>query len=205
MFSARGRLVTEQDYEREILHFSDNIDKVSIINGMGRDGIYRERMLGIVLLMKDCGNGSESFLRTQNELKQHLLKHCELSIHPKDLQIEEPIFVELNVDIWASVMKMEDSFEVQNLIKNTLDEYLNPVSNHYGKGWNIGVLPRKTQILMRLNSLKSQAMIRHMVVTAKYEDSTGVHEVDIEDIQRSPYMVVVNGKHQVYISTTEEK
>ena len=149
-------------------------------------------------------NGRESFIRTQNELKKHLLEHCELSIHPKELQIEEPVFVELSVDVWASVMKMEDSFEIQNLTMKTLNEYLNPVGNGTGKGWNIGVLPRKTQIMMRLNSLKSRALIRHIVVTAKYEDNTGIHEVDIDDIEKSPFMVVMNGTHHVYISTTEE-
>ena len=205
LFSSRGRFVTEQDYEREILHFSDNVDKVSIINGVGRDGIYNERMLNIVLLMKDCMKGSESFIRLQNELKQHLLEHCELSISPKELQIEEPVFVELNVDIWASVLKMEDSFEIQNLIQDTLKDYLNPISRVSDSGWNIGVLPRKSQILMRLNSLKIPAVIQHMVVTAKYEDSKGVHEVDIEDIRKSPYMVVVSGNHHVYISTSEVK
>lgn len=204
LFSSRGRFVTEQDYEREVLYFSDNIDKVSIISGIGRDGSYQERMLNIVLLMKDCMNGRESFIRTQNELKKHLLEHCELSIHPKELQIEEPVFVELSVDVWASVMKMEDSFEIQNLTMKTLNEYLNPVGNGTGKGWNIGVLPRKTQIMMRLNSLKSRALIRHIVVTAKYEDNTGIHEVDIDDIEKSPFMVVMNGTHHVYISTTEE-
>ncbi len=205
LFSSRGRFVTEQDYIREVLHFSDNVDKVSIINGIGRDGVYSERMLNIVLLMKDCIKGSESFIRLQNELKQHLLEHCELSINPKELQIEEPVFVQLNVDIWASVLKMEDSFEVQNLIQDTLDEYLNPVSGALNSGWNIGVLPRKSQILMRLNSLKIPAVVQHMVVTARYEDSMGVHEVDIEDIRKSPYMVVIGGKHHVYISTSEVK
>ena len=205
LLSSRGRLVTEQDYEREILHFSDNIDKVSIINGVGRDGVYSERMLNIVLLMKDCMKGSESFIRLQKELKQHLLEHCELSINPKELQIEEPVFVELNVDVWASVLKMEDSFEIQNLIQDTLNDYLNPVSRTAVEGWNIGVLPRKSQILMRLNSLKMSAAIQHMVVTARYEDSTGIHEVDIEDIRKSPYMVVVGGIHHVYISTSEVK
>ena len=205
LFSSRGRFVTERDYEREVLHFSDNIDKVSIINGLERDGGYNERMLNIVLLMKDCIQGNESFIRTQSELKQHLLKHCELAINPKELQIEEPVFVALNVDIWASVLKMEDSFEIQNRIMNTLNEYLNPISNAWNEGWNIGDLPRKSQILMRLNSLKIPAVIQHMVVTARYEDSTGVHEVDIEDIRKSPYMVVMNGTHHIYISTSEVK
>lgn len=204
LFSSRGRLVTEQDYEREILHFSDNIDKVSIINGICQDGSYQEGRLNIVLLMKDCRNGQASFCQIQEELRQHLLKHCELSIHPKELRIEEPVFVELNVDVWASVMKMEDSFEVQNRLTETLKEYLHPVAGVGGRGWNIGELPRKSQIMMRLNSLKSRAMITHLLVTARYEDAYGVHEVDLEEMKKTPFMVVMSGRHQIHISTTEE-
>lgn len=205
LFSSRGRFVTAGDYEREVLHFSDNIDKVSIINGVGKDGTYYERRLNIVLLMKDCMKGHESFYRIQNELKQHLLEHCELSISPKELQIEEPVFVELNVDVWLSVMRMEDSFEIQSQAIDMLNEYLSPVTNTTGKGWKIGILPRKSQIMMRLNSIKSRALIKHIVVTAKYEDSQGIHESDLEDIKKSPFMVVMNGTHRIHISALESE
>ena len=92
--------------------------------------------------MKDCISGSESFIRIQSELKQHLMEHCELAINPKELLIQEPIFVELNVDIWGSVLKMEDSFEMQNVIINTLNEYLNPISGMKEKGWNTDTVLR---------------------------------------------------------------
>lgn len=204
LLSSRGRFVTAQDYEREVLYFSDAIDKVSVISGLGKDGVYRERMLYIVLLMKDYQKGKNSFYRLQDELKQHLLQHCELSISPKELQMEAPVFVELNVDVWASVMRMEDSFEIQTLAKEALDNYLNPIATEKGRGWNIGQLPRKAQIMMKLNSLKSRALIRQIVVTARYEDDDGVHEVDLNDLKVSPFMVVMNGKHQIHISPMQD-
>ena len=204
LLSSRGRFVTVQDYEREVLYFSDAIDKVSIISGMGKDGIYRERMLYVVLLMKDYQKGKNSFYRLEDELKQHLLQHCELSISPKELQMEEPVFVELSVDVWASVMRMEDSFEIQTLAKEALDQYLNPIANGKNKGWNIGQIPRKAQIMMKLNSLKSRAIIRQIVVTAKYEDDDGIHEVDLNELNVSPFMVVKNGKHKIHISPMQD-
>lgn len=204
LFSSRGRFVTEQDYVNEVLHFSDAIDKVSVISGIGKDGIYCERMLYIILLMKDYQKGNSSFYRMQEELKQHLLKHCELTIAPNELQIEAPIFVELSVDVWASVMKLEDSFEIQTLAKEVLENYLDPVENKNRPGWNIGEIPRKSQIMMKLNSLKSKAVIKHILVTARYEDEMGVHEVDIDDLQVSPFMVVQSGTHHIYVSPMQE-
>lgn len=204
LLSSRGRFVTEQDFEREVLYFSDVIDKAAVIPGVGKDGVYRERMLYIVLLMKDYQKGKNSFYRLQDELKQHLLKHCELSIAPKELQIEAPVFVELSVDVWAKVMRMEDSFEIQTLAKDALNHYLNPITTETDRGWNIGQLPRKAQIMMKLNSLKSRAIIRQIVVTAKYEDEEGFHEVDLDDLKVSPFMVVKNGKHQIHVSPLQE-
>ena len=162
-------------------------------------------MLNIVLLMKDCMKGRESFYRMQDELKEHLLKHCELSIASGELQVEEPIFVELDVDVWVSVMKIEDSFDIQSQSIEILNEYLSPVANTIGNGWEIGVLPRKSQIMMRLNSIKSKARIKHMVVTARYEDSKGSHEADLDEIHKSPYMVVMNGTHHIHVSAMEDE
>lgn len=204
LLSSRGRFVTEQDYEREVLYFSDEIDKVSIISGIGKDGICREKMLYVVLLMKDYQKGKNSFYRLQDELKAHLLEHCELSIDPKELQMVEPIFVEISVDVWAEVMRMEDSFEIQTLAKEALTTYLNPVTTESSKGWNIGQMPRDAQIMMRLNSLKNRVLIRQVVVTAKYEDDEGVHEVALNELKVSPFMVVCNGKHNIHISPMQD-
>ena len=65
-------------------------------------------------------------------------------------------------------------------------------------------MPRRSQILMRLNSLKSRAMIRHIVVTASYQDATGHHEMNLEDLKVSPFMVVRNGEHRVHISAMQD-
>lgn len=200
MFSSGGCLVTAKDYEREILHFSENIDKVSIVGGRNQDGTFDHRKLNIVLLLKEAKPGKEEFYRMRNELKEHLLKHCELSIGEEDLQILEPVFVTLDVEVWASIDRMEDNLEIQNITEEILKEYLNPVTGAQSKGWEIGMLPGKAQIMMRLSSLKRKAQIHHIVVTAKYEDRDGKHETDIEDLKISPFMVVMNGTHKVHIT-----
>lgn len=199
LISAGGRFVTEQDYINEIKNYSDNISKSVLISGVDKEGNKKEQMLYVVLLMKDFKNGAASFFQMQTELKQHLLENCELTIRPADLSIVEPIFVELNVDVWAQIINMEDSFETQNLLRDTLDTYLNPISDGIHKGWKIGVVPRKSQILMRLNSLKSEARIQHIVITARYEDSRGAHMVDLDDLKVNPFMVVCSGTHKIHM------
>ena len=81
-----------------------------------------------------------------------------------------------------------------------MDEYLNPVSGIGKKGWDIGVLPRKSQIVMKLNAVKNKAIINHIMITAKYSDRNGTHEVDLDELKVSPFMVVKNGTHKIYLS-----
>ncbi len=200
LFSSGGRLVTEQDYLNEITNYSDIIESASIVRNVDRYGNYNQGMIYVVMLMKDFMDSSASFYRIQGNLKQHILKKCELSILPEQLVIEEPLFVELCVDIWAEAIHIEDNFEIQNRVQESLKEYFNPISQAHTKGWKIGTLPRKSQIVMRLNAVKSKAIVKHVMVTARYADKDGVHETDLENIKVSPFMVVKNGTHKIHLS-----
>ena len=53
LFSSGGRLVTEQDYLKEIINYSDIIESASIVRNVDRYGKYNEGMLYVLLLMKD--------------------------------------------------------------------------------------------------------------------------------------------------------
>ena len=136
-------------------------------------------------------------------LKKHLHEKCELTISRDSLHIVEPIFVKISVDIWAQVLMMDDSFEIQNLLQEVLEEYLNPVSGEKTAGWEIGAIPKRAQLLMKLNVLKRRALIQKMVVTAKYTDYTGEHEVDLEDLKENPFYVCTSGSHRVNILISE--
>uniref|UniRef100_UPI0040576D0F hypothetical protein n=1 Tax=Agathobacter sp. TaxID=2021311 RepID=UPI0040576D0F len=196
---SRRRLVSKKDYIREIQSFSDAIDKVRCVEGQTIQGVKKEHALTFVILLKDFAVGSYSFHNIAGALKKHLKKSCELTVGWEDLHIAEPVFVKISVDLWAEVLHMEESFEMQELLKASLEQYLNPVSSVSGTGWEIGVMPKKQQLFMQLNMLKSKAIIKKMVVTARYTDMSGEHEVDLDDLQISPFMVCVNGRHHVNI------
>ena len=105
-------------------------------------------------------------------------------------------------------MKVDDSFEVQNTIRDTLGRYLNPVNGgteEDAEGWEIGMMPKRAQILMQLATLKNQALIRKTSITAKYTDNEGEHEIDYDDLVVSPFMVCMSGEHHVHILYNREK
>ncbi|MCR5402669.1 MAG: baseplate J/gp47 family protein [Butyrivibrio sp.] len=197
---SRWKLVSEMDYVRHVMEFSDSIDRTRIISGLTIEGNEVASDISIVLLMKDYADGAFSFHRIAAALQRDILKHCEVTVTQDNLHIVEPIFVEISICVWAMVMDMDDSFEVQNEVKTVLSDYLNPVRSKNDDGWEIGTLPKESQILMRLGILRSKAVIQRITMIGKYIDVYGEHELDTTDIKISPFMVPKNGKHTVIIT-----
>ncbi len=200
ILSSRNRIVSMDDYTRAILAYSDTIDQVAGIVGETEDGKIDDAAITFVLLMKDFHEGSYAFHRIVSGLKEYLIKRCELTVTPQKLQIIEPIYVDISVSVWANIVQMDDSFEIQNILQESLTEYLNPSGYDRGRGWKIGTMPKKSQLMMRLNILKSRAVVKKAVMIASYTDHTGFHEVDLNDLKVSPFMVCRSGKHEIHIS-----
>ncbi len=196
---SRNRLVSISDYKSEILNFSDSIDKVEIVPGQTITGRGTPADISFVILMKDFMNGSFSFHNLAKELKNHLLESCEMTISEDNIHIVEPTFVEIAVNVWVEVANIDDSFEIQAQIRDVLTDYLNPVTYVSHAGWNIGTIPKKSQILMRLSILKNKAIVKRIAIIGKYSDGDGENEVDITDLAVTPFMVCKSGIHNVHI------
>ena len=201
----RNRLVSSGDYIFTILAYSKSIDKAACIPGERVDCDGDPADISFVLLMRDYDEGSFSFHRIAPPLKKHLTENSAMTVSPEHMYIVEPIFVTVSVNVWADVSDMDLSFETQSLITETLNEYLDPVSREGDPGWEIGVVPKKAQIQMKLGTLKSHAVIRNISVIARYVDRSGEHETDISDLEVNPFMVVRSGEHKVNITLATEE
>lgn len=200
---SRKRLVSISDYEREILSYSDTIAQVRCITGKRIDGAPDPDAVTFVILLKDYRAGSYTFHNLADSLKKYLLESCELTISPNNIHIVEPIFVDVCVDVWAQSMQMEDSFEIQSELQECLMRYLDPVESENGIGWRIGVMPKKNQLLMKLNVLKSKAIVRKLLLIAHYTDEHGTHEKELSEVQDNPFMVCRSGIHHVHLMLEE--
>ena len=149
----------------------------------------------MVILMQDYKDGNHSFLQMKKRLRDHLLEKCELSVSGEDLEIVEPIFVEVSVEVWVKVIKGDDNFEVQQVLHRVLEEYLDPITNNR---WDIGQMVKKEQIELRLNMEKGKALLQRLMVTAKYKDGNGCHEMDLKKLTGNPYVLVTSGKHTIH-------
>ncbi len=199
ILSSRNRLVSMDDFTRAILSYSDTIDQVVGISGELIDGTSAPSDVTFLLLMKDYAEGSFAFHRIVGGLQKEILDHCELTLTSDKLHLMEPIYVDISVSVWVNVVSMDDSFEIQGLLQSCLTEYLDPLGYGSGSGWKIGTIPKKPQILMRLGVLKSRAIVKKSVMIAHYTDVSGEHEVDLNDLKVTPFMICRSGTHEVHI------
>ncbi len=192
LMSSSNRLVTMRDYENAVFSFSDNIVRVKCIKADGK--------IIIVVLIKDCEEDINTFCVLKNQLKDMLLESGEMTLTAKNIEIREPLFVEISVQLWVSAAVQIDRFQLQEEVNQSLTEYLKPVTGNNNRGWDIGEIPKKTQIIMKLKFLERKISIKNCVISARYSDETGLHEVDADKLRNNPYVCIRSGIHEVHIS-----
>jgi hypothetical protein len=190
ILSSRKRLVSKDDYIKETYLFSDTIEQVACVT---------DNVVSLVLLMRDYKKGDYSFRNIRERLKEHLIEHCEMTCGPHDIQIREPIFVKISIDLWISVSDMSKSLEIKQLWLERITNYLEPTKQGKTAGWQIGKLPSSKQIRLLLSTLETTATIENINIMASYTQDGRHHEVSIERIEKNPFMICCNGTHNIYI------
>lgn len=201
ILSSRGRMVSERDYVKETLAFSDVIEQVKCVTGLMRNGARDDAVISLVLLMKDYQQGSYSFRGIQGPLQDYLMNRCEITCGISDVQIVEPVFVKISVDIWLHIPDLRKSLEVKHRWLREITEFLEPVRHVSSGGWQIGTLPSTRQIRLMLGSLEDTARIAYMNVTAQYSSDQRDYTMGLDSVEKNPFMLCCNGTHNVYLSS----
>ena len=202
IISSYNRIVSEKDFERAVKDFSDAVDKVKCVALVDEHGNSKPNGITIAVLTKEFKKNSGVFYSIKDKIKENLLKKCEISLKKENLNIIDPILVKLSVDVWINIDDLNMSFEVKNDIIKYLKLFIDPVSgNFHGEGWELGRLPKEVQIYSFLKSKNIDATIEKIIVTGKIKTMSGEVEKDISQIKYNPFMLGVNGEHNVFIES----
>ena len=200
LLSSYNRLVSEDDFEKAVLDFSNVIDKVKCVSSVNEYGRTDENAITIAILMKEFKKSNEVFSTVKNQIKDYLMDKCEISLKKENLKIIDPIFVKLCVNIWVEVNDYNIAFEIKNDILSYLKDFIDPVNGNFNnRGWEIGTLPREVQLYSFLKSKSVNAVIQKIILTGKLHTINGVDEKEIEDIIGNPFVIGVNGEHEVFV------
>lgn len=194
ILGARRRLVSEADYVREVSLYSDTISQVACVTGVDKDGNKAFNMVSIILLMKDYKLGSFSYKTIQKGLKEHLFQSCEMTCAKEDIQVVEPVFARVSLNLWLNVKDESREIEIRQQFANSISDFLDPVNSNR---WQIGKMPTQNQIRIMLSHLEDEAYIEYMTTSVVYTDGKGTHEVNLDELQVSPFMICCNGTHKI--------
>ena len=199
LLSSRGRLVSEQDFVRAVRSFSGAVKKVKCLTGRSLDGESDPATVTVAVMTEDYREGAYAFNNIREALRRELLDRCEATIAPEELVLAEPLYVEISVSVWAKADDAARAFDVQDLILESVQDFLDPIAGAGRSGWEIGTLPSEEQLKMLLQSLRFAGRVSRMIAVARYIDRAGAHETTLGELPDMPFAIGVNGKHRVYI------
>ena len=138
--------------------------------------------------------GSFSFKIIQKEIKKHLMNACEMTCAPEDIQVVEPIFARVSLSLWLKIKDESRGIDIRQQFENSISDFLDPVKSDR---WQIGKMPTQSQIRLMLSYLEEEAYIEYITVSVTYTDGMGTHEVELDELQESPFMICCNGTHKI--------
>lgn len=192
MLMATGeRLVCGQDYVKAARAYSS-----TIANAWCR---IEGKKIMVAVLMEDYAAGSYSFRQIQNPLASYLLKMSSVCVEQRELMVQEPVFVKISVELWLSTEEWRRTLEIIARVTEELYSLFEPVRRGRHMEPKAGYVPDVSQILMAVRAACAGAKIVWHSVLAEYEDEGGSHAIELESLKRSPFMVCINGTHEVHI------
>ena len=199
LLSGRGRLISELDFVRAVRAFYGTVEKVKCVTGCDIDGKPDPSLITIAVMTRDYSEGAYSFNNIREPLRRQLLSRCDATVTPECLVLSEPVYVEISVSVWVKADDAARAFDVQNLILDSVRDFLDPLARPGHSGWEIGTLPSEGQLKMLLQSLRFPGHVGRMIAVARYVDRNGVHETGLDQLPDTPFAIGVSGEHHVYI------
>ncbi len=202
-----SRGVTARDYESLAMEASRNIWKAKCFAGYNENGLREPGSVTLVILQKDFQQGRNFFGKLKEQVFQYVSAHISGNILDLNrFYVIEPNFLELSVKVELSVKDFNLVFQVKEQVEKRLAEFIHPMTGNFdGKGWEIGVIPNRTQLLNSLKGVEGVSFLKNVMVSAYTEGKFGRMEADLDADRDRLFALPVSGRHEVLITVAERR
>lgn len=200
------RGVTARDYEALALEATRNIWKAKCFANYNEQGRRELGSVTLVILQKDFQHGRDYFSNLKEQVFQYIAARISGNIVDlKRFYVAEPQFLELSVKVELSVRDFNQVFQVKEEVENRLASFIHPMTGNFnGLGWEIGVIPNRTQLLNSLKDIRGISFLKNVTVSAYTEGPFGRIEADLDSGQRI-FGLPLSGKHEILITVEERR
>ncbi len=194
---SKNRLISKTDFIREAYLFSSEIELVKCVTGIDIYGRKNPDFFSLVVMLKNSKSSGISFLSFAEDLKDHILSKCDISINEKNLFVVEPIFAKICLNVRLRAIEGSSIFAVKNHCKNEIDSF---ISRNFEMGAiSIGRLVSEDQFYSVLSSLGGGISLLSYTATLQYEDESGSHETSLSGMANNRFVIGVSGEHTIIV------
>lgn len=198
----RGRAITATDYENLAIESSRNIIKAKCFSGLNTNGEKEPGTVTLVILQK--GNFADDlyFSGLKEEVDLYLkMRNVNMLNKKRQFNIISPYFIEIVVKVDVETSDLDYVFSVKQDIQDAINKFIDPIRGNFNeKGWEIGELPERTQILNCLKNIKNIKRINNIILYSSINYEGIQQDIDIEVTSKKIYAIPLNGKHKINVS-----
>jgi hypothetical protein len=200
LLRTRDRAVTNRDFYDVISTQCGGVRRVKCVGGVGPGGEVLPNTVCVAVLLEEYESGAHIFPAMRNRLEKALLEKGAIVPMGRELIVCQPRFVPFNVRLWLECDRMESAYDLQKNCIDSITRFIDPLAGAFdGRGFVIGDLPGRTQLVAYLKAQHPGIRIAQMAMTASFANRELVVGDRPEEMFASPFVMAVNGEHAVHV------
>ena len=204
MLRTRNRAVTKRDFFDMIAQISYGVRKVKCCNHVDAEGKEKAGCVTIAILIEEYEKGAHVFSEIKKEIRERLTSDSALAPAGRELILIQPHFVRFSVRVWLEKEELDQAYDMQQRAQDLIEEFIDPLKGGMGgRGWEIGELPRASQLSARLRAGIPGCTVSKLVMTAQMDGREVTVTDEFYETVQNPFLMAVNGEHMVYIEVSE--
>lgn len=199
-----GRAVTPKDCERLAMEASRSILRAKCYVNYDASGRKNYGHITLAAVQRDYMEGGKYFPFLKDEIWQYLEgKMSEYLMYYSGFHIIEPEFIELRVEASVITYEINGISDLKKRIEENLAKFLNPINGNFnGRGFDIGVIPDRSQIANAIKMTDGVAGISKIRIIGFNKSHGEKKEIDLDD-RNGIYRLPVNGEHRIYVTAAK--
>lgn len=197
----RNRAITAEDYEQIALQSSGRIARAKCLPNFKSSAKLQPGYVTILVIPQSGENKPKLSLQLKKQIEDYLKEY---SASTSNLQVLEPLYLELAIKASIIVNSTDVLPDVENESQKRIKEFLHPITGGFdGKGWEFGRAPCISDFYTLLEKIDGVDYIENLnIMNIKLNDENNdlIFSESNEDVKIPPYSVIYSGKHEVNVN-----
>lgn len=193
----QNKIVSVRDMEQIVLGLARDVRTVKCFVGYDDTGKKMHGAVTLVVLQKQFSQGNRYFAELRERILQYVRdKGCVPLVDNQKLFVISPKLIKIRLYIELCVENYNQVFQVKKTVLERLEQFF---CLDVPGAREIGNFPDIMQIQNTIYDIPGIVWVRKMMMNGYTADASGWTEVDVDAVRTHPYILPVNGEHEIII------